>query len=157
MLKVPNLRSFWSVPMPFYLIVAVFWSFETINFGSDDCFYKGSSGTTKMTFKEKTDVTQPVKTDLDKKLDPKQKTLQTWIFMHKGLKNKEWKSSNMGNRSYQPTSAGWSANHRQIGRHWFAGNSYFPCERIFISSFSELFGINIEGLNSLLLGHQLFI
>ena len=38
-----------------------------------------------------------------------------------------------------------------------AGNSYFPCGRIFISSFSEPLGINIEGLNSLLLGIQLFI
>ena len=35
--------------------------------------------------------------------------------------------------------------------------SYFPCGRIFISSFSQLFGINIEGLNSLFLGIKLFI
>ena len=42
----------------------------------------------------------------------------------------------------------------QISRHWLAGNSYFPCSRIFISSFSEPLGINIEGL---LLGIQLFI
>ena len=50
-----------------------------------------------------------------------------------------------------------SANHGQIGQHWLACNSYFPCGRIFISSFSELLGINIEDLNSLLLGIQLFI
>ena len=41
--------------------------------------------------------------------------------------------------------------------HWFAVNSYFPYRRVFIASFSELLGINIEGLNSLLLGIQLFI
>ena len=63
----------------------------------------------------------------------------------------------MGSRSYQLTSAGRSAIHGQIGRHWLAGNSYFPCGRILISSFSEPLGINIEGLNSLLLGiHLLF-
>ena len=45
----------------------------------------------------------------------------------------------------------------QIGQHWLAGNFYFPCGRIFISSFSELSGINIEGLNSLFLGNQHFI
>ena len=38
-----------------------------------------------------------------------------------------------------------------------AGNSYFPRQRIFIFCFSEPFGINVEGLNSLLLGIQLFI
>ena len=65
--------------------------------------------------------TQPAKTDLDKKLDPKQK-------------------------------AGW-----QISRHWLAGNSLFPLGRIFISSFFELLGMNIEGQYSLLLGIQLFI
>ena len=63
----------------------------------------------------------------------------------------------MGKRSYRLTRAGRSANHAQIGQHWLAGNSYFPCGRIFISNFSELLGINIEGLNSLLLGIQLFI
>ena len=47
--------------------------------------------------------------------------------------------------------------HWQIGWHWLAGNSFFPCGRIFISSFSEPLGINIEGLNGLLLGIQLFI
>ena len=45
----------------------------------------------------------------------------------------------------------------QIGRHWLAGNYFFPCGRIFISSTSELLGINIEGLNSVLLGIQIFI
>ena len=45
----------------------------------------------------------------------------------------------------------------QIGRHWLAGNFFFLCQRIFISSFSEPLGINIEGLNSLLFGIQLFI
>ena len=63
----------------------------------------------------------------------------------------------MGKRSYQLTSASQSAHGWQIGRHWLAGNSYFPCGRIFISSFSEPLGINIEGLNSLLLLIQLFI
>ena len=38
-----------------------------------------------------------------------------------------------------------------------AGNSFFGYRRIFISRFSEHLGINIEGLNSLLLGIQLFI
>ena len=63
----------------------------------------------------------------------------------------------MENRSYQLTSSGQAADGGQIGWHWLAGNSYFPCGRIFISSFSELLGINIEGLNSLLLGIQIFI
>ena len=44
------------------------------------------------------------------------------------------------------------ANHGQIGRHWLAGNSYFPCQMVFIFCFSEPMGINIERLNSLLLG-----
>ena len=63
----------------------------------------------------------------------------------------------MGNRSYQLTGAGQAAHGWQTGQHWLAGNSYFPRGRIFISSFSEPLGINIEGLNSLLLGIQLFI
>ena len=63
----------------------------------------------------------------------------------------------MGNRSYQLTSAGRSAHGWLIGRHWLAGNSYFPCGRIFIFCFSEPLGINIEVLNSLLLWKGLFI
>ena len=63
----------------------------------------------------------------------------------------------MGKRSCQLASAGQSANHGQIGRHCLAGNSYFPCGKISISSFSEPLGINIEGLNSLLHWNQLFI
>ena len=61
----------------------------------------------------------------------------------------------MGNKNYQLTNAGQSANHGQIGWDWLAGNSYFPRQRIFI--FFEPLEINIEGLNSLLLGIQLFI
>ena len=45
----------------------------------------------------------------------------------------------------------------QIGRHWLAGNSHFPCGRIFIFYFSEPLGIISEVLNSLLLGKGLFI
>ena len=63
----------------------------------------------------------------------------------------------MGNRSYQLTSAGRSAHGWQIGRHWLAGNSHFPCGRIFIFCFSEPLGINSEVLNCLLLGKGLFI
>ena len=63
----------------------------------------------------------------------------------------------MGNWSYQLKSAGQSTHGWQIGRHWLASNSYFPCGRILIFSFSEPLGINIEGLNSLLLGIHLFI
>ena len=63
----------------------------------------------------------------------------------------------MGNGSYQLTSAGRSANHGQIGRHWLAGNSHFPHGRIFIFCFSEPLGINSKILNSLLLGRGLFI
>ena len=70
---------------------------------------------------------------------------------------KKWKSSNAGNKSYQLTSAGRSAHGWQIGRHWLAGNSYFLRQRIFIFCFSEPLSINIEDLNSLLLGIQLFI
>ena len=50
----------------------------------------------------------------------------------------------MGNGSYQLTSAGRSANHGQIGRHWLAGNFYFLRRRIFIFCFYEPLGINIE-------------
>ena len=63
----------------------------------------------------------------------------------------------MENKSYQLTSAGQSAFGWQVGCYGLAGNSYFPCGRIFISIFPEQLGINIEGLNSLLLGIQLFI
>ena len=63
-------------------------------------------------------------------------------------KTKKWKSSHTGNRSYQLTSAGQSAHGWQIGRHWLAGKSFFPCGRIF----SEPLGITIEGLNSSCLG-----
>ena len=60
--------------------------------------------------------------------------------------------------SYQLTSAGQSAHGWQFGCHcWIAGNSCFLRQRIFISSFSEPLGINIEGLNSLFLGIQPFI
>ena len=55
----------------------------------------------------------------------------------------------MGNKSYQLTSAGRSANPGQTGRHWLAGNSYFPRWKIFIFSFLEpLVGLHIgyEGL-----------
>ena len=62
----------------------------------------------------------------------------------------------MEKRKYLQISAGQSAHGWQIGQHWLAGNSFFPCGKIFIFSFSELLGINIEGLNSLLLGIQLF-
>ena len=70
-----------------------------------------------------------------------------------GVQNRKQKlkSSNTGNTSYQLTSAGRSAHGWQISRHWLAGNFYFPCERIFISSFSEPLGINSEVLNTLLL------
>ena len=63
----------------------------------------------------------------------------------------------MGNKRYQLTSAGQSAHSWQIGWHWLAGISFFQSGRIFISSFSELKDINIEGLNSLLLGIKLFV
>ena len=67
------------------------------------------------------------------------------------------KSSHMGHNSYQLTSASQAVYGWQMGRHWLAGTFYFPRQSIFISSFSELLGINIEGLNSLLLEIQLFI
>ena len=57
----------------------------------------------------------------------------------------------------QVISAGQSTLGWQISWHWLAGNSFSPCGRIFIFSFSETLGINIEGLNSLLLGIQLFV
>ena len=62
-----------------------------------------------------------------------------------------------GQKSYLLTRAGRSANHGQVGWPWLAGNSYFPCGRIFISySFSEPLVMNIEGLNSLWLGDPTF-
>ena len=63
----------------------------------------------------------------------------------------------MGNGSYQQTRAGRSTHGWQIGWHWLAGNFFFLCRMVFISSFSEPLGINIEGLNSLLHWNQLFI
>ena len=48
-------------------------------------------------------------------------------------------------------SAGRSAHGWQIGRHWLAGNSHFPCGMIFIFCFSEPLGINIGILMGLLL------
>ena len=59
----------------------------------------------------------------------------------------------MGNKSYQLTRAGWSA---QVW-YWLVGKSYFPCRRIFIFCFSEHLGINIESLNSFLLRIQFLI
>ena len=97
--------------------------------------------------------TQPVKLNSNKQLDPKQELFRPSIVMPKGSK----KILLHGKRNYQLTSAGRSANHGQIDHHWLAGNSYFPCGRIFISSFSEPLGINIEGLKSLLLWKELFI
>ena len=41
-------------------------------------------------------------------------------------KNKKWKYSLAGNRSDHQTHAGQPANKVQVGRHWLAGNSYFP-------------------------------
>ena len=93
----------------------------------------------------------PAKKDLDKKWLPKQKTIQNFNIDALGFKNKKWKSSNAGNRSYQLTHAGWPANQGQIGRHLLADNSYFLRGRVFISCFSEPLGINIEILNGLLL------
>ena len=92
---------------------------------------------------------QPVKIDLNKKLLPKQKTVQIFIIDAQRFGKQKTK--------ILLTSASRSAHGWQIGWHWLAGNSYFPSGRIFISSFSEPLGINIEGLNSLLLGIQLFI
>ena len=59
----------------------------------------------------------------------------------------------MGKRSHQLTSARQSANHGQIGQlvtpvSYVGGFSFLV---------SELLGINIEGLNSLLLWIELFI
>ena len=65
------------------------------------------------------------------------------------------KFSNEGFKSYQLISAGQSANYGQLGRHWLAGNFYFPCGRIFNFCFSEPMGINSEVLNNLLLGKGL--
>ena len=97
----------------------------------------------------------PVKIDLNKKLDPKQKTFQT--FNVDALGFRKWKSSNVGCRSYQLTSTSQSAHGWQISWDWIAGNSYFLLQMIFIFCFSQPLGINIEGLNSLLLGIKLFI
>ena len=99
-------------------------------------------------------ITQPFKLDLNKKSFPKQKTIQIFTIDAQGFrKNKKWKSSHMGNRSYQLTSAGWSAHGWQIDWHWLGGNSHhFLRGRIFIFCFSEPLGINSEVLNSLLLG-----
>ena len=65
-------------------------------------------------------------------------------------KNKKWKSSHPGNRSYQLTTASRFALGWLVCWHGLAGNSYFPRGRIFISCFSEPLDINIEILNGLL-------
>ena len=75
-------------------------------------------------------VAQPTKVDLNKKFFPKQKTIQNFTI----------------------DAHGW-----QIGRHWLAGNSRFPCGRIFIFCFSEPLGIYSEVLNGLLLRKGLFL
>ena len=94
---------------------------------------------------------QPIKLDLNKKLDSKQKNIQISILRLKGSEKQKMKIPRHGNKSNQLTSAGQSANHGQSGRHQLAGNSYFPRQRIFIFCFSEPLDINIESLNSLLL------
>ena len=81
--------------------------------------------------------------------------LQYWCPRAK--KNKKWKSSDVGNRSYQLTSAGQSTNHGQICHHGLAGNSHFPRWRIFIFCFSEPLGINIEEYKGLVHCTRLFI
>ena len=63
----------------------------------------------------------------------------------------------MGNRSYQLTSAGRSANHGQIGRHWLAANFNLLRRRILIFCFSEPLGINIEEYEGLVHFTRLFI
>ena len=98
----------------------------------------------------------PAKVYLNKKSFPEQKTIQNLVIDAQGFR-KTKNEDPQGNGSYQPTSAGRSANRGQIGRHWLAGNFYFRSGRIFIFCFSEPLGINFEGLNSLLFGIQLFI
>ena len=57
------------------------------------------------------DKAQPAKLDLDKKSFPKQKNIQNFTIDAQGFrKKKKWKSSHMGNGSYQLTSAGRSAH-----------------------------------------------
>ena len=51
---------------------------------------------------------QPAKSDLNEKSFPKQKTIQNFTI---DAQIKKWKSSHMGNGSYQLNSAGRSANH----------------------------------------------
>ena len=56
---------------------------------------------------------------------------------------KKWKFSHMGKRSYLLTSAGWSANHGQIGWQWLAGNS--PISRV--RGFSFFVFLNLWATN----------
>ena len=106
-------------------------------------------------------ISQHVKVDLNKKLDPKQKIIQTFNIDAQGFrKTKNEKSSDMGNKTYQLTS---TASLPMVGR--LAGTGWlatpiscvrgFSMKNLFCSS--EPMGINIECLNSLLLGIQLFI
>ena len=70
------------------------------------------------------DITLPVKIHLNKKLDSKQKTIPTLNIDAKVFrKTANENPPDTGNRSYQLTSVGRSANHGQIGWHWLAGNS----------------------------------
>ena len=54
--------------------------------------------------------------------DPKQKIIQTFNIDAQGFrKKKKWKSSDMGNKSFQLTSANQSAHGWQIGHHALVG------------------------------------
>ena len=88
-------------------------------------------------------LSHPAKIDLSKKKLSKQKTIQNFKIDAQGFRKTRKKSPpNPCRPTCQP---------RKIGWHWLAGNSYFPFGRIFISSFSEPLGINIEILNGCLL------
>ena len=69
-------------------------------------------------------------------LDPKQKSIQAFNIEALGSRKLEMKILPHGKYELELTSAGQS-DHWQIGRHCLAGNSYFPCGRIFIASISD--------------------
>ena len=91
---------------------------------------------------------QPAKLDLNKKSFSKQKTIQNFTIDAQGFR----KTRNENSPTWETRAHGW-----QIGWHWLAGNSHFPCGRIFIFCFSEPLAINSEVLNYLLLWKGLFI
>ena len=78
-------------------------------------------------------LTHPVNIDVNKKVDPKQKTIQ--IFNIEAQRFRKRKDENP--LMQEIGVGGGSANHGLISWHWLAGNSNFLRGMFFTSCFSE--------------------